>query len=347
MTAEIAVDLWETRRQVEASTGNWERTAIEPALYRQILYRRLRNDLLTDVAQVALSLSVAWLLAGWLLRPVGQLTRAVDSLSQQRFPDPVAVPPGRDELARLARSFNRMTVNLKAAFDRERTFTRYASHELRTPLSAIRLQVESLQLGVARPAEVASALERNTNRIQRVLEALLHLSRASQQTAEPADAWALVNEALRSLREEQRLRVEVVNRLPGPTSVLDPLLVGQSVLNLLDNALKYSSGQVQLRVEGGAGEVRISVRDRGPGVPPELVGKLTNTFFRLGSSNDGQGLGLAFVSHVVHTLGGELELSNVPMGFEAAMVLPRASSGRETTHERHSRRRASAGKAGG
>ena len=113
--------------------------------------------------------AVALLLASVLLKPIRELTSAVDDLSQQRFPDPVTVPPGNDGFARLARSFNRMSASIKAAMDRERSFTLYASHELRTPLSAIKLQTESLEMGMTSTEEVVPVLTQHIDRMQRVL----------------------------------------------------------------------------------------------------------------------------------------------------------------------------------
>lgn len=295
---------------------------VDPHVYRTHLISSLRQDLIDDGLQIALSVAIASLLAHFLLHPVRVLTRAVNEVSLQHFPEPVPVPPGNDAFALLARSFNRMSANTKAAIDRERVFTRYASHELRTPLTAMKLQLEALELGASSADEATPALQRNLDRMQRVLEALLSLARASEHDHESISLTHLVGEAVKLLPEERRRRVVFSSKLSPKVKVAQPYLVGQCVLNLVDNALKYTLDEVTVTLVQQGTLAQVQVKDRGTGVPEAFVGKLTDTFFRLSSHVDGSGLGLAFVKHIMRTLGGELSFSNVSDGFEAVLTLP-------------------------
>ena len=296
--------------------------AVDRRPYRARLAERLRDDLSGDAVQVALSVLAAWLLSLILLRPMRTLNRALEAVSQQRFPTPLPVPPGDDTLAQLARSFNLMSTNIEAAFERERVFTRYASHELRTPLSAMKVQLEALELGLSPAERVVPAVQRNLDRMQRVLEALLSLARASEKNHEPVSLTQLVRETVQLLPPEARRRVALEVQVSGAPKVAQPYLIGQCVLNLVDNALKYSDGRVRVTLEPDPRGVRVRVADEGGGVPDELIGRLTHTFFRLSSHVEGSGLGLAFVKHIARTSGGELSLRNAGGGLEVALALP-------------------------
>ena len=265
--------------------------AVDRRPYREALTSSLRRDLTDDAVQVVLSIGVAWLLSNFLLRPVRGLDRALVAVSEQQFPGPLPVPPGDDALAGLVRSFNRMSTNIEAAFERERVFTRYASHELRTPLSAMKVQLEALELGLSPAERVVPAVQRNLDRMQRVLEALLSFARASEKNHEPVSLAQLVRETVQLLPPEARRRVALEVQVSGAPTVAQPYLIGQCVLNLVDNALKYSDGRVRVTLEPDPRGVRVRVADEGGGVPDELIGRLTHTFSGSRRTSRGAGSG--------------------------------------------------------
>ncbi len=326
---ELGSDLLEGEPLTSASQplgdGYVLEASVDSKFFERSLNERLRSDLLDASYQVAVAVVVALLLASVLLKPIRELTSAVDDLSQQRFPDPVTVPPGNDGFARLARSFNRMSASIKAAMDRERSFTLYASHELRTPLSAIKLQTESLEMGMASTEEVVPVLTQHIDRMQRVLEALLSLAHASEQTAEPISVTSIAVETMNAFPEAKRFRIHLDDRLDTPVRVASPYLVGQAILNLLDNALKYTDDTVTLILDRDGDSVTARVRDRGMGVPEKVLDKLTDSFFRFDLHVGGNGLGLALVRHIAQTFGGDLDLRNTENGFEATLQTPVAT----------------------
>lgn len=296
--------------------------AVDTRTYRDILNDSFRRDLTDDVIQVILSTFIAFILSSFFLRPLKTLHKAMDDMAQHRFPEPITVPKGNDVLAQLATTFNNMSANIQAAIDRERVFTRYASHELRTPLSAMKLQLESLEMGLSPVEKVVPTVQRNLERMQRVLEALLSLARAKEKNHEPVPLLYLVKESLQILPKESQERVVIKSSISPNLKVPQPYLMGQCVLNLIDNAIKYTKGQVKVTLEPFENKVRVRVEDQGEGVPEEMIDKLTHTFFRLSSTVEGSGLGLAFVKHIVRTFDGDLNLKNTGTGLEVILTLP-------------------------
>jgi len=288
--------------------------------------RLILNELFLDLLDLplffALAWGVAWLLSRFALRPVRELTWASREMARQHFPEPITVPPGGDELSQMAGSFNLMRDAIESLLERERAFTRYASHELRTPLSALKVQVESLDLGLVPPEKAVPALERNILRMEAVLAALLALARTGERDPEPTTLQPLIQDLLLSFPPELRARVTFRDETGQPVRVADARLVFQALRNLLENALRYSGGPVTLAAEVAGPSVTVRIRDRGPGVPDELLGKLTKPFFRLGKHSESLGLGLALVESIVRSLGGKLELNNTGDGLEATLSLP-------------------------
>lgn len=278
-------------------------------------------DLLDVPVFVLLGLGLGQLLSRRIARPLAQLTRATRELAVEGRTQAVNVPPGRDELSELVRSFNAMAKAVDEHVERERAFTRYASHELRTPLSAIRLQVELARLGQVPAEETLTVVEKNIRRMEEVLEALLSLARSWEHASERRPLAPLIEETLAALPEQNRSRVQVRGLFAG-AHVSHPRIVQQAISNLIDNALRHGRGRASVAVAVGERRLTVRVSDDGPGVPDEALPHLTEPFYKLDHSGDGLGLGLAFVAHVARALGGELALSNTGGGLEATLSLP-------------------------
>lgn len=155
--------------------------ALETRTQNEALQAFWRTELLALPLSLLLALVTAYLLFGYLMRPVRQLTEAARAIAQQRFPKPVPVPPGQDELSDLAESFNRMTQAVEGFLERERNFARYTSHELRTPLATLRAQIEALEQGLLSPEESLPAIKAGLERLERLLAGLLALTRSPQR----------------------------------------------------------------------------------------------------------------------------------------------------------------------
>ena len=205
-------------------------------------------------------------------------------------------------------------------------FISSVSHELRTPMSAIQGLAEVLQAGKLQGREekerTIDLMVAESGRLSRFLHNILDFGRIERQAKSyafrPADLRGIVQEAVEILRGAFEARgFELRLRLPeGPVELnLDPDAVKQALINLLDNAMKYSDRTKSVEVEVRRGDtVEILVRDRGIGISPEDKAKIFDAFFRAGPAArlcpSGAGLGLKIVKHIMEAHGGRVRLES-------------------------------------
>jgi two-component system, OmpR family, sensor kinase len=250
----------------------------------------------------------------------------------QRLPGPAHA----DEVGELNRAFNELLDRLQEAFERQRRFTGDASHQLRTPLAAMLGQVD-VALRRERPGEeyrrVLTLVQDQTDHLRRIVEALLFLARAdaeaelsSLETVNLAD-WLPAH--LKSWAEHPRagdLRVEC------PDAALvraQPLLLGQLLDNLLDNAFKYSEPGTPVTVTARREPdgITLTVRDEGPGIGPNDLPHVFDAFYRSAEARRlgraGVGLGLAMAQRIAAAFGGTLSAaSELGKGSSFTLRLP-------------------------
>jgi len=226
-------------------------------------------------------------------------------------------------------------------------FVANVSHELRTPLTAIRGYAETLQSGALRDAERAAefvgVIQRHSERLTRLIDDLLTLSDLELGRTEirprPLPVSDVVPGSLEMLKQkaEERhveLRAEIPADLPAVLGDRDRL--EQVLINLVDNAIKYSGSGSSVRVvaralgENGHRSVEIAVCDNGIGIPEKDVPRLTERFYRVDRARSrelgGTGLGLAIVKHIVQAHGGSLGIDSAPgRGTTVRITLPAVS----------------------
>jgi two-component system OmpR family sensor kinase len=251
----------------------------------------------------------------------------------------------RSEVGRLGLALNAMLERLEGAFaerrrseDRLRRFIADASHELRTPLASIRGYAELFRMGAARdPADVAKAMRRIEDEAARMgvlVEDLLTLARLDETVSAPhapVDLGELVRDAVDDARATAPERTVGLEVEPPVTVSGDAHQLRQVLGNLLRNALVHTPGGTPIEVSAAAapsGEVRIEVRDHGPGLPAGEPGTLFERFWRSEGGRErgkgGAGLGLAIVARIVDAHGGRVEAADAPGGGAAFVVwLPR------------------------
>jgi two-component system phosphate regulon sensor histidine kinase PhoR len=209
-----------------------------------------------------------------------------------------------------------------------RDFVANVSHELRTPLAAIKGYVETLRDGDVPPADRARFLDvvaRHSDRLGTLIEDLLELSRLeSPETRLDIRPNSLPAAASRTVTllggAATQAGVTLGNEVPGtlPPVMADLMSLEQILINLLDNAIKYtpSGGRVTLAATAEDGFVRVSVADDGIGIPPHSLPRVFERFYRVdqGRSREhgGTGLGLAIVKHLVALQGGEVGAESTP-----------------------------------
>ena len=269
----------------------------------------------------------------------------------ERWYEAVVTPIASPDAARglLLLAFHDLTP-LRRAEEMRADFVANASHELRTPLAALSGFIDTLQ-GPAREDAAArerflSIMQKQADRMARLIDDLLSLSRielnAHVRPDKQVDLVAVVRQVVDGLQTLARDRgVEVATAAPaGPLLVpgdRDELV--RALENLVENALKYAASgkRVDIGLSHGAGaggrhEVRIAVRDFGPGIAPEHLPRLTERFYRVdvaeSRAQGGTGLGLALVKHILNRHGGRLTIESVPgQGATFTVHLPLAAAG--------------------
>lgn len=288
--------------------------------------RRHLSLLLGVVGPVALLLGSygGLLLANQALRPVDRLTRAAKEIDEGDLTKRVPVPPQKDELGRLATTFNHMIERLQAAFERQRQFTSDASHELRTPLAVMRGDIEIALRRERTPEEYQRVLNSNLEEIQRLtrlVEDLLTLARADSNQAmlraEPMPFDDLCEQTVEFLMPLANQKAQTLTFEPPASRPLtingDAQRLKQMLLNLIDNAIKYTpvGGRVEVKVRREGGEAVLDISDTGRGIPPEDLPHIFGRFFRHSRNTSdktviGSGLGLSIVKWIVDSHGGKI-----------------------------------------
>jgi heavy metal sensor kinase len=273
------------------------------------------------------------------LSPIDRMTRQAQTISAERLDERLLVDNPDDELGHLARVLNAMLDRIHRAFEQLRRFTADASHELRTPLTALRSVGEvGLQPGQDPAAyrEVIGSMLEEVDRLTHLIDCLLLLSRADtgqiRLNREPLSLAGLVRECcdlLEVLAEEKRQAVQIRNDASVMVSA-DRSILRQALMNVIDNAIKYSpeEGRIVVRTNAtAANEAVVEVIDTGPGIASEHQPHVFERFYRVDRSRSremgGVGLGLAITRWAVEAHDGRVELESAPdAGCVFRIVLP-------------------------
>jgi len=219
-------------------------------------------------------------------------------------------------------------------------FVANVSHELRTPLTAIKGYAETLREGGLRDPERAGefveVIHRHAERLRALIEDLLDLSAVEQGEARLSLAPVPLREVVTQVEgvirpladgKRQSLTISLPDDTPAPVADRDRL--GQVLINLLDNAVKFTpvGGTITLSARSGEGRVTIAVADTGVGIPPADLGRVFERFYRVDRSRDrregGTGLGLAIAKHLTQAMGGTIEVMSEPgSGTTFRVILP-------------------------
>jgi signal transduction histidine kinase len=229
-----------------------------------------------------------------------RLQSGVESLGAGNLAARVRVE-GRDEVARLAESFNRAAGRIEELVGAHKTLLANASHELRTPLTRIRMAVELLE-GEADPGRRRD-LERDIAELDALIDDILLASRLDAVTEREADE----DVDLLALASEECARYEQATLEGQPVVVRgDPRLLRRLIRNLVDNAQRYGAPPVEVHVRAAQGRAELTVLDHGPGIPDAEREDVFRPFRRLGGvTGAGTGLGLALVRQIARRHGGE------------------------------------------
>ena len=285
------------------------------------------NHLFLQLA-LGLPLAVIIITTGgcWLVRraltPVEQITRAAERITQFNLSERLPVAKTGDEIERLSFSLNRMITRLDDAFQNSKRFVADASHDLRTPLTILRGELESFAADARLDAElrdrVGSMLEEVVH-LGKIVEQLFTLSRLDAGEAKSEWTSFDLSELAKTTAEQMNLLAEdkgisiAVETKQLATVKGNRVRIKQVVVNLLDNAIKYTpaKGAIHLRVLAANGHAMLEVQDNGIGIPPDALPHIFERFYRVdearSAESESAGLGLAIVKAICTAHGAEVE----------------------------------------
>ena len=329
---------------VSTADGSWTVRSAQNEAVSDLVIDELNRQLAIGLVVLTLMFgALSWLLTGAALRPVSRLRDSATVLAAQPTSELLPVGPATDEISRLAGTLNTLIAGLREAADREKQLVSDASHELRTPLAILLAQLELIHQSpdpVLRE-DVQSALVA-TRRLVGLATSLLELSRVDAATEKGTALVDDLGEQVTDAVDQARLTVASTNITveysidldqASPAAAVD--LSVQDFRRILDNLLTNATtavtgtgtgtGECSAGLIATSGEVRLTIRDTGPGMKDTFLPHALDRFTREDSSREltaGTGLGLSIVNALVDSVSGTIQLTNLPSGFEVAIRLP-------------------------
>ncbi|HEV8428253.1 MAG TPA: heavy metal sensor histidine kinase [Pyrinomonadaceae bacterium] len=291
---------------------------------------QLRRDFFAGVPLVLLLASLGgYFLARKSLAPIASMNKQTQRISAERLSSRLDVTNPRDELGRFATTINDLLARLESSFSEQQRFIADASHELRTPLAVLRGETE-VALGKTRTVEEyqesLTLIQEEAERLSRIVEDLFILARQPVESNTalvrvPVSLTEVVKDCARAaqvlaVRKGVRLRLE--NNSASIALNTDEELVKRMILNLLDNAVKYTpeGGEISLALEKQNGTAEIVVRDTGIGISERDQQRVFDRFYRVDKARSralgGAGLGLSIVRSIVEAHGGQIRIESTP-----------------------------------
>ena len=270
-----------------------------------------------------LGTGATWLMAGHVLKPLKELSSAIEEIGGNDLSNRVEIQGRQDEIGRLARSFNHMMDKVSASFERQKRFSASAAHELKTPLATILVNLEVLELdGKTSPdrmEKVLTIVKANTERMIRLVEDLMRLTsdkdHEMEEEVELSEVFAITLYELSPLIRKKDLTVSIENT-PDISLTGSRVMLYRVMSNLLENAAKYNREHGSISIATGRDDngVTVKIEDTGIGIPEEALPHIFEPFYRVDQSRSravgGAGLGLPLVKDIVEKHGGEVTVKS-------------------------------------
>jgi len=320
---------------------------VSGAVFIQTKAQRIESGLSDILLQIALLAAGVLVLSGIAvfffvrstLKPLKQLEAAAGAIAEGDFSIQVEEKRGDRELRELSGAFNTMTRKLQGVEESRRDFVANVSHELRSPITSIRGFAEGMADGVIPPEDHPRYLRLvagESRRLSGLIDDLLALSRLEREDAKPEKTVFDINEMLRRAvirrindLEEKKIDISCEFEEETCTVLADSDRIEQVVINLLDNAVKFTPEGGKITLESGitGKTVHVTVRDSGPGVAPEDREKIFDRFFtadRAHTSGKGTGLGLSICKRIMEMHGQSISLLETETGAAFRFTLEKA-----------------------
>ncbi len=303
--------------------------------------RRLSQSIyLSAIGTILIAFILGAILSGTITRPIRELTKATHEMAGGKFGQQVPVR-SRDEIGELASSFNKMNDDLARSFNLRKQMTADIAHELRTPLSLIIGHAEAVHDGVLPPSkENFEIIREEAERLEQLVNDLRTLSLADAGELSVEFQPVEINKLLGDIQSHYLVPFNqkriTLNFEPAPVILkanLDPIRFSQVLMNILDNALRYTpeEGRVAISIKQNGEQVEITIQDSGDGVTPEDAAHLFDRFYRTDESRTrdsehnagGSGLGLAIAKSIVEMHKGKIWAeSEIGKGLKVIIQLP-------------------------
>jgi len=277
-------------------------------------------------------IAFCYVLARHLTGPLRRLQSAVERFGKGDFTSRVG-STRQDEVGELSKTFDQMAERIQNLVATQRNLLRDISHELRSPLSRLSVAVE-LARSHPQNAKALDQIEKEADRLNTLVGEVLSLARTEDMELSlecvPIDLNAMLHDLVNLCAIEARQRnCQIVVDSPGDTTInADAELLRRALENVIRNALRYAPAgtDITVRVAQTNDAVRITIRDRGPGVPPELLTRIFEPFYRVDQARNrdtgGTGLGLAIAKRAIESHAGQIHAQNLDSGFEVEIDLP-------------------------
>ena len=275
-----------------------------------------------------------WLVAARIASPLRRLTAVVDRFGQgdlaARSPAP---KKSKDEIANLGHSFNAMADRIQTLLVAERQLLQDVSHELRSPLARLTFEAEMVRKTTDRDAS-ALRLRREIERLSSLVGTLIDMARMEGDPATVDMEDVPLNELLQNLAADCAVEAEANHCRISFTSSAAVTVPGNAELlhrafeNVIRNAIRYSppDGTVEIHLYRNEAQIKIAIRDHGPGIPENLIPRIFDPFFRADPSRDeatgGIGLGLAIARRAIRVHHGDITAENAHPGALLRFTLP-------------------------
>lgn len=276
---------------------------------------------------VIATMLAGWIYSGRMLRPISEVVREVDKITALSLNQRVNEGNGKDEIAHLSVTFNRMLDRIEEAFNLQKNFVSNASHELRTPLTAITGQIEVSLMNKRSTEEyeaVLSSILEDTKSLNKLTNGLLELTQASVDAAALKLSnvrmdellWQVKNDILRH-HPNYKINFQILN-LPEDEKKLTMLgseqLLKTAFSNIIENACKFSSGkEVSVSFNANNNAIEVNVKDNGIGISKAELQQIFQPFYRgiNAKKYSGHGLGLSLAQKIVQLHKGFLKIDSL------------------------------------
>lgn len=294
---------------------------------KQLIHRIAQDDIYISFLTLPLTGLIIWIIIGFSLRSLKKIAQEVSNRAPT-YLEPVDLHAVPEEIVPLIDELNKLFLQLRQAFEREKRFAADAAHELRTPLAALKTQAQ-VALKTHDENERKAILQNvifGVDRSAHVVQQLLTLSRLVPEASSMEDLTEinLTKTAAETIAQiapmavEKNIDIELSSPNENITLIGNITALRILIRNLVDNAIRYTpkGGMVRVAILSEPQLIILRVTDTGPGIPAELRSRVFERFYRvLGSSSSGSGLGLAIVQQIARLHRAEVKLGSPPNGI--------------------------------